>query len=215
MEKQITQGRIFKNRFLESLTKSNPQITILFYTVMISYFLFLNFQFTDNNFNKTVLLYASGIVSWTLIEYILHRYVFHIDEYIPKLKRLHYMLHGIHHEQPRDRERLFMPPVPGTIIAGILLLFWYLVIGVHSFGFMAGISTGYLLYSYIHYSVHTKPVFEPLKSLWKHHALHHYKYPDRAYGVSSPLWDIVFKTMPPKKISQKQPLIFRNKISPN
>jgi sterol desaturase/sphingolipid hydroxylase (fatty acid hydroxylase superfamily) len=125
------------------------------------------------------------------------------------------MLHGIHHDHPRDRQRLFMPPVPATIIAAILLLFWFIFLGYNAFGFMSGITTGYLLYSYIHYSVHTKPVYQPLRSLWKHHALHHYKYHDKAYGVSSPLWDIVFGTMPPKKVFQKQALIFRNKISLN
>jgi sterol desaturase/sphingolipid hydroxylase (fatty acid hydroxylase superfamily) len=136
------------------------------------------------------------------MEYILHRYVFHIDEYFPKFHRLHYMLHGVHHEHPRDRERLFMPPVPGTFIASILLGFWWLILGSDSLAFMAGITNGYLLYSYIHFSVHTKPVYGPLRTLWKHHALHHFKYHDKAFGVSSPLWDLVFRTMPPKKNTQ-------------
>jgi sterol desaturase/sphingolipid hydroxylase (fatty acid hydroxylase superfamily) len=194
-----TQGRIFENAFLESFTKSNPRLTITFYSMLICFFLFLSHVFTRAGFMETFLLYIAGIFSWTLMEYILHRYVFHIDEYFPGMKRLHYMLHGIHHEHPRDHERLFMPPVPGTIIAAILLGFWYLFLGKYAFAFMAGMSNGYLLYSYIHYSVHTKPVFYPLRSLWKHHALHHFKYQDKAFGVSSPLWDIIFKTMPPEK----------------
>lgn len=193
------QGRIFKNPLLESFTKSNPHITIAFYTAMISFFLFLNREFTTNKMNVTLIIFLSGLFTWTFMEYILHRFVFHIDDYFPKLKRLHYMLHGVHHDHPRDRERLFMPPVPGTIISGILLGFWFLLLGKNAFAFMSGITAGYLMYSYIHYSVHTKPVYHPLRKLWKHHALHHYKYPEKAYGVSSPLWDFIFRTMPPER----------------
>ncbi|MCE3280083.1 MAG: hypothetical protein K0S44_2274 [Bacteroidetes bacterium] len=201
MEKGTT-GRLFKNPLLESLTRSNPPTTILFYSLMIISFLFLNYTYTQNNVLQTVLLYSSGLFVWTLIEYILHRFIFHIDEYIPKLKRLHYLLHGIHHDFPRDHERLFMPPVPGTIIAAILSGFWYLFLGKNTFAFMAGISNGYLIYTYIHYSVHTKPVYQPMRKLWKNHALHHYKYPKKAFGVSSPLWDHIFRTMPPDRTKQ-------------
>lgn len=196
-----TQGQIFENAFLESMTKSNPQLTIAFYTLLIILFLILNYEFTRNGLYWTVFLYGAGILAWTLMEYLLHRYIFHIDRYFPKMKRLHYMLHGVHHEHPRDRERLFMPPLPGTLIALLLLGFWSLFFGTDAFSFMAGMSNGYLIYSYIHYSVHTKPVFYPLRRLWKHHALHHFKYPSKAFGVSSPLWDIIFRTMPPKRES--------------
>jgi sterol desaturase/sphingolipid hydroxylase (fatty acid hydroxylase superfamily) len=148
------------------------------------------------------MIFGGGLATWTLMEYILHRYLFHIDEYFPSMKRLHYILHGVHHEHPRDHERLFMPPVPGLIISSILLGFWYLFLGENALAFMAGITNGYLLYSYIHYSVHTRPVYEPLRILWRNHAMHHYKHHDKAYGVSSPFWDFIFGTLPPKRAAQ-------------
>jgi sterol desaturase/sphingolipid hydroxylase (fatty acid hydroxylase superfamily) len=192
------QGRIFKNDFLESLTKSSPRITIAFYSLMIISFWMFSYKFSQLNFWQTVGFYFGGIITWTLMEYILHRYVFHIDEYFPAMKRLHYMIHGVHHENPRDQQRLFMPPVPGTIIASLLFGFWFLILGSNAFAFMAGITNGYLLYSYIHFTVHTKPSKLFFHKLWVHHLKHHYKYPDKAYGVSSPIWDIIFKTMPPE-----------------
>jgi len=199
MEKQ---GQIFKNPFLEKLTKSNPIITIAFYLFLISLFLFLEIRYTHTGLLQIAALYFGGLFAWTLIEYILHRYVFHIDEYFPSLKRFHYIVHGVHHEHPKDHERLFMPPVPGTLIAFIMFCFWYLFFGFDAFGFMAGVSNGYLCYSYIHYTVHTKPSSRIFHKQWSHHAKHHYKYPDKAFGVSSPLWDIVFRTMPPKGSSK-------------
>jgi sterol desaturase/sphingolipid hydroxylase (fatty acid hydroxylase superfamily) len=195
------QGVIFENPFLEKFTKTNPAVTIVFYTGIICTFLFLDYRLTHTGFADTVLLYIAGLFTWTLMEYILHRFVFHIDEYfpsVPMLKRLHYILHGIHHDHPTDEERLFMPPVPGTIIAFLMFGFWYLFLGDFAYAFMAGISNGYLLYSYIHYSIHLKPASPLFHRPWSHHAKHHFKYHDKAFGVSSPLWDIIFRTMPPK-----------------
>ena len=193
-----TQGRIFKHPFLEKLTKSNPSTTIIFYTFLILLFLTLEIQCTRTGVLEIAMLYVAGMFTWTLMEYILHRYVFHIDEYFPSFKRFHYIVHGIHHEYPKDDERLFMPPVPGAIIAFLMFLFWYLFFGINVFALMAGISNGYLLYSYLHYTIHTKPYGHLLHKLWSHHAKHHYKYPDKAFGVSSPFWDIIFGTMPSK-----------------
>lgn len=192
------QGKVFRNFFLEKLTKSNPKLTITFYSVLIALFFFLNYRFNSISIWATVGFYITGLFTWTLMEYILHRFVFHIDEYLPFMKRFHYVVHGIHHEYPKDVERLFMPPVPGTLIAFALFVFWYLFLGLSSLAFMAGITNGYLLYSYIHYRVHTNPATKFFQRLWVHHARHHYKYPDKAFGVSSPFWDIVFGTMPPK-----------------
>ena len=196
---------MFKNPFLERLTKSNPRITIIFYSSLILLFFYLSYRYTRLNLYETAGFYIAGIVSWTFMEYVLHRFVFHIDEYLPFLKRFHYIVHGIHHEHPRDHERLFMPPVPGAIIAFVMFWCWFLFFGWNAFAFMAGISNGYLMYSYIHYTIHTKPSTPLFHKLWSHHAKHHYKYPDKAYGVSSPFWDMVFGTMPPKKSEHPNP----------
>ena len=195
------QGQIFKNPFLERLTKSSPSKTIFFYSMLIISFFVMNYRFTANSILVTAGLYLAGIAVWTLMEYILHRWVFHLDEYLPSrlVKRFHYIVHGVHHENPKDEERLFMPPVPGLIIAAALFGFFYLFLGLDALAFMAGITNGYLMYSCIHYHVHAKPVNPRFRKLWTHHALHHYKYHDKAFGVSSPFWDHVFGTMPPKQ----------------
>ena len=192
------QGKIFENGFLERLTKSNPKKTIVFYSLVISAFIFLSIKYTRLSISETIELYVSGLFTWTLMEYLLHRFVFHIDEYFPVLKRFHYIVHGVHHEHPGDHERLFMPPVPGLIIAVVMFFFLYLFVGLYAFAFMAGISNGYLIYSYIHYNIHSMPANPFFHRPWSHHAKHHFKYPDKAFGVSSPIWDLVFRTMPPK-----------------
>src|SRR5688572_949425 len=116
----IKQGRIFKDPFLESLTKSSLLITVLFYGSLVILFFYLSYRLTFLGVEETIMCYAVGLMAWTFLEYLLHRYVFHIDKYVAKAKRFHYIVHGVHHDQPADKERLFMPPVPGILIASFL-----------------------------------------------------------------------------------------------
>jgi sterol desaturase/sphingolipid hydroxylase (fatty acid hydroxylase superfamily) len=194
--------RLFKSELLEDLSHTTPFITAAFYSLMILTFLLAAFQFTTLLIWDAFWVFISGLFAWTLIEYVLHRFLFHVNHYFPALQRFHFVLHGVHHEQPHNKERLFMPPLPGMIIALFLFVFWFLLIGINALLLMAGICTGYLIYAFIHYSLHSKPTGFLLGKLWLHHALHHYRYPNKAFGVTSPVWDIVFGTMPPR--SEKQ-----------
>ena len=112
-----------------------------------------------------------------------------------------YLIHGNHHEYPRDRERLFMPPVPSLILASSVFLLTYLVAelfghGKYAFAFFPGFVLGYLVYGTMHYAIHAwKPPFKWMKPLWRNHHLHHYKDEDKGFGVSSTFWDHVFGTM--------------------
>jgi len=90
-----------------------------------------------------------------------------------------------------------MPPVLSATISIILLFIFKLIMGNYAFAFLPGFLVGYSLYLLVHYSVHAyQPPKNILKILWVHHGIHHYKNNKVAYGVSSPLWDVVFKTMP-------------------
>jgi sterol desaturase/sphingolipid hydroxylase (fatty acid hydroxylase superfamily) len=145
---------------------------------------------------KTSLLFLSGVFFWTFTEYILHRFAFHHHPNTEKGKKINYILHGNHHEYPRDKERLFMPAVPSLILASAFFSVFYLVLGRHAFPFFPGFMLGYLIYGSMHYAIHAwNPPFKWMKGLWRNHHLHHYKHSDLGFGVSSTLWDHVFGTM--------------------
>ncbi|MEX0904718.1 MAG: sterol desaturase family protein [Balneolaceae bacterium] len=205
MHKEIKnrgQGTLFENTFLEPLTKAPPQVSAVIYTLSI--FLLLGagyYMQVVESFWSGALIFTGAVFFWTFFEYFAHRYLFHIDEYFPDSKfagTLAYTFHGIHHEYPRDKERIIMPPVPGLMILVILYGIFLLVLGEYTYVFMPGFITGYLLYTRIHYKTHTTPVPAYLKSHYRHHSLHHYKYPEKAFGISTTLWDRVFGTMPPE-----------------
>lgn len=193
-------ARIFQNPFLEALTKTSPAITIAFYSVLAAGFIAAGVYAGHPSVLQTALYFTGGLLFWSFFEYIMHRYIFHISEHIRGTERFQYIVHGVHHQHPKDEERVFMPPVPGFLISALLLGINFLILGKNTFFFTGGMMIGYMIYASIHYSVHNKPVNPRFRKLWQHHALHHYKYPDKAFGVSSPLWDMVFRTMPPKEV---------------
>lgn len=196
------QGQIFQNPFLEYLTKAPAQVSAAIYISLGFGLLLTGYQrAVVNSWMTGAGIYLGAVFFWTFFEYFFHRYINHLDEFFPESEWAHkiaYTIHGIHHEYPRDKERLIMPPIPGLLIVGALYLVFSFILGPYVYIFMPGFMTGYLLYTYVHFSVHKRRIPSYLKVQYRHHALHHYKYPDRAFGVSITLWDRVFKTMPPE-----------------
>ena len=193
------QGTVFQNGILEMMTKTHPMVIYSLYIPIIAFCIYYAIDYLELNVLKTILIFIGGLLTWTLVEYILHRFIFHIISESPFVQRIIYKLHGVHHEYPRDKERLFMPPVPSLIIAGFFFYIQYLVFGIYVLAFFPGFVLGYLLYGSLHYAIHAFPPPKYLKALWRNHHLHHYKYPDLGFGVSSILWDVIFRTHIPKK----------------
>ncbi|HZJ19013.1 MAG TPA: sterol desaturase family protein [Pricia sp.] len=143
---------------------------------------------------------------FTLIEYLTHRYVYHLEPHSHAREEFGYKIHGIHHEYPKDKKRLAMPPIIALLLAVFFFVLYSALMGEFVFGFLPGFSMGYTSYLCIHYCVHTfKVPHNFFKILWHHHAIPHYRQPDRAFGVSSPLWDHVFRTMPRLRSEQAPP----------
>jgi sterol desaturase/sphingolipid hydroxylase (fatty acid hydroxylase superfamily) len=137
-----------------------------------------------------------GIFSWTIFEYVAHRFLFHMTPESETGKKIAYILHGNHHHYPRDKQRLFMPAVPSILISSLLFSLQYLVMGDLAFMFFPGFLLGYLIYGSMHYAIHAwNPPFKFMKPLWRNHHLHHYKDQDRGFGVSTTIWDRIFGTM--------------------
>jgi 4-hydroxysphinganine ceramide fatty acyl 2-hydroxylase len=193
------QGRLFKSSYMETMTKTHPLVIYSMYFPVIIFMLYYGAVYKDISALNTIFLFAGGALLWSLFEYMIHRHLFHMIVETPRAKKFVYTMHGVHHEFPRDRERLFMPPVPSLLIASIIFYLMYLGMGWNVFAFFPGFLFGYLMYGSMHFAIHafTPPWF--LKALWRNHHLHHYKSPNKGFGVSSVLWDIVFRTVPKKE----------------
>ncbi|KAI0790403.1 oxidoreductase [Abortiporus biennis] len=148
---------------------------------------------------KTGACFLAGNIIWTILEYTLHRFLFHLDYYLPDHPAaftLHFLLHGIHHYLPMDRLRLVMPPLLFVALSyPFTQLAHFLFPPAVANGIIAGSYTFYVLYDCMHYALHHTRLPAYLREMKKYHLAHHYKNYDLAFGVTSKLWDYVFNTV--------------------
>jgi sterol desaturase/sphingolipid hydroxylase (fatty acid hydroxylase superfamily) len=192
-------ARLFQNDFLEFLSRTHFIIPVVLYLLigMVSVgYVAMNFTFSILSY---IVLIISGVILFTLFEYFVHRYIFHFNATTKKQEKLQYNIHGVHHEFPRDKDRLVMPLVLSIALAiGFFFLYKFLF-GESGYLIFAGFISGYSFYLTIHYAVHAlKPPKNFLKYYWKHHSMHHYSSVHSNFSVSFPWWDNVFGTLPPE-----------------
>lgn len=191
--------QLFKNPILEKLTRTHIAVPLIIFFLYAAALLYWSVIHTSLSLWATVLMFALGFVSFTWVEYLIHRYIFHMSTETEQRVKLQYTIHGVHHEYPKDKERLAMPPVLSITIATLLLLVFRLILGDLVFSFLPGFIVGYAYYLSIHYMVHAyQPPKNFMKILWVNHSIHHYKDGAEVFGVSSPLWDYIYGTMPKK-----------------
>ena len=188
--------RMFKSNFLESFSRVHFTVPLIIYVPIIGYLItaaFLN-QITLFNF---LLYFILGFFVWTITEYLLHRFIFHYQPTSMIGRRLHFIFHGVHHDYPKDAMRLVMPPSASIPLAILFYFLFSLVIKNtnYLYTFFSGFITGYLCYDMVHYAIHHHNFNNKiLKKIKHHHMLHHYSDATKGYGVSSFLWDVIFKS---------------------
>lgn len=189
--------RLFKNPILEAMTHVHPIVPLVVWTPVVLFLLYRARTLKEVNANEFALLFFFSMLLWTFTEYVLHRFVFHWNAKSRAGKYLVFLFHGLHHDDPQDPTRLVMPPVPALIYVVILWSIFSLVFPVKYIDvIMAYFLVGYLCYDYIHYATHHFAMTSKIgKYLRKYHLKHHYSGERSKYGVSSPLWDYVFRTV--------------------
>jgi dihydroceramide fatty acyl 2-hydroxylase len=150
---------------------------------------------------RLALLSLGGAGIWTLTEYWLHRTVFHWEPDATAGRRLHFIIHGVHHDHPNDKLRLVMPPAVSIPLAALFLFGFIVLFGIpDAYPLFGGFIAGYLCYDYTHYYVHHfVPRSRLGRRLREQHMRHHFQDHRYGFGVSSPLWDAVFGTLPRRR----------------
>lgn len=194
-------ARIFKSSRLEAFTNVHPATPLILYVPLILFSLYQAYTRLPGERTYLILVFLSGLLFWTLTEYLIHRFVFHMEGRAPWQERMKFVAHGVHHDYPNDARRLVMPPVVSIPIAVVSFCLFYLAFGSgYVFPFYAGFVLGYLCYDMLHFAFHHFRMTGRIpKYLRAYHLRHHFKDDGTAYGVSSPLWDHVFRTVPDTK----------------
>jgi sterol desaturase/sphingolipid hydroxylase (fatty acid hydroxylase superfamily) len=193
---------LFNNRVLERLSRTNTAIPVSIFLSFAAFLMVWGFIHSQYSALVQIAAFVIGLLLFSFIEYLVHRYLFHMVTNTSLREKIQYLFHGVHHEFPKDTSRLAMPPVVSVVIVTLLYFLFKAAMGDYTYGFLPGFISGYSLYLIVHYVVHAyQPPKNFLKGLWINHGIHHYKDHERAFGVSSPLWDYVFRTTPKKSKS--------------
>jgi sterol desaturase/sphingolipid hydroxylase (fatty acid hydroxylase superfamily) len=198
---RATSIRVFRNDVVERVFGRAHWVTpILWFGPVIAYGL-LRARADGHGAPAIAGLFAAGWLAWTLIEYVLHRFLFHWRGRGRAAELRAFLIHGYHHEYPNDRMRLVAPPLMSWGPAALIALAWWALLGErHWAPVFAGTAAGYVAYDWIHYYTHhARPRWALGKWLRRYHMLHHHRDDDAYYGVSSPLWDLVFGTWRARK----------------
>lgn len=190
--------RMFESDLVDLFSRTHPILVPVLFVPGALLMYGLSVRYTDMGWGGSALLVLAGFVTWTLVEYWLHRLFFHWTPPGRWGERLHFLVHGVHHKWPRDKYRLVMPPAVSISLYFIFFALVWLFLGPrYCFGFHAGLVVGYMYYDLTHYYLHHfAPRTEYGRRLKKNHMLHHFKDPTRRFGVSNMVWDRVFGTGP-------------------
>lgn len=194
---------IFPSARLDRLTRAHPATPALVFlpaAVILSIV-----ALRETSALRAVGLGAAGYMFWTLCEYWGHRCVFHFEPEHGLGARLHWMIHGVHHDHPNDPRRLVLPPAFSIPLGALFLGLFVLILGAPlDWPFTAGFFVGYVLYDTVHFALHhLRPRGRVGRRLRELHMRHHFEDHERGFGVSAPWWDIVFKTQPRRKTSKR------------
>ena len=195
-EKWAGSLRIFKSDLFEVMSHIPWQLVLIVWVPVSTALLLFAHLELGLGLGLAVAWWVAGVFLWTLIEYVLHRWIFHYRVKSPFGRKLHFLAHGIHHLDPWDGTRLVFPVLPGFLIAGAILAALRLVLPwPEALATLSGILAGYIVYDMTHYYTHhAKPRSRWGRFLKRYHLAHHHKEWEALYGVSQPLWDIVFRT---------------------
>jgi dihydroceramide fatty acyl 2-hydroxylase len=185
--------RLFKNPVLDKLSRVHWTFPLVYLVPIV-----LLLWESAREFSPAALVACGllGYAIWTLSEYLVHRYMFHWEFPGAIGANIHFLTHGIHHAHPSDPLRLVMPPLMSAPIVALAWAVISLVFGAPlKFPVMAGFLMGYVIYDELHYHLHNRQPRTRIGAWlrWAH-MVHHFRNPERGFGISAPYWDYVFGT---------------------
>ncbi|UPR02025.1 sterol desaturase [Chloropicon primus] len=212
---ELGKPRFFRSEFCEQLSKTNWWVVPLVWIPVSIYLVFLSLwrceglvgtgdglgSVINKRGNLAAILlicFVFGTLFWSLVEYAVHRFMFHVDTSSYWCNTLHFMFHGCHHKFPMDDMRLVMPPAGALPIVLMVYAVEYLFFGAYLAPVvLAGTLTGYMVYDMIHYHCHFSEFtnrIEWLRQIRSSHMDHHYRDFTKGFGISTPTWDFVLST---------------------
>eukprot|EP01138_Halocafeteria_seosinensis_P003538 gb/GECG01003617.1/.p1 GENE.gb/GECG01003617.1/~~gb/GECG01003617.1/.p1 ORF type:complete len:269 (+),score=23.47 gb/GECG01003617.1/:1-807(+) len=195
--------RMFHSSFLEFFTKTPWYLVPSFWVPMGCYLLYDASKTLNWAYILSIALL--GYMAWSFLEYLFHRYLFHMDDSLADkgwVLTLHFVFHGMHHKVPLDKYRVLFPPHISYVVALMVRSLGRLLLPFLSHGeFQAlsgGVVLGYTAYEMMHYAAHQSSFvlkLPHLSDMKRYHLKHHFNGSHNSgFGVTGTLWDTLFGT---------------------
>lgn len=196
--------RFFESDFWEFLTKNEWWVIPLIWLPVVCWCISMSAR-KGLTLPHIVLMVILGIFIWTLMEYSLHRFLFHIKTKSYWGNTFHYLIHGCHHKHPMDGLRLVFPPAATAVLSfPVWNMIKLLSTPTTTPALFGGGLLGYVMYDVTHYYLHHgQPTGQVTRHLKKYHLNHHFRIQDKGFGITSSIWDNVFGTLPQSKAAGK------------
>lgn len=186
-------ARLFANSHLEQLTLMSPKLFAISWSVLLPTIAWVGWGSAAPL--HAVVLVLAGLMVWTLFEYGMHRFVFHFASKHVILRRIVFLMHGNHHENPNDRLRNMMPFIVSLPISAIAWATSLALLGASGTWLFLGWISGYVIYDAVHYACHQWPMKGTIgRALKRHHMHHHYVDEKANYAISAIFWDRILRT---------------------
>lgn len=168
---------------------------IAVFLVLMASYCAASFFLLINSWSAAIALFLGGWLTWTFIEYLVHRFWMH-DTPLKSAKPVA-EYHMVHHRQPTEMDITTMHRfLVWGLVAALLLLSIYISLYLMP---LAGFVFGFTCYTNMHWVLHQSWSVRIFPRLHRFHLYHHCKYPNSCYGVTILWWDLVFKTTPPNE----------------
>ena len=190
--------RLFRSDALERLTVLTPRTFVATWAVVLPVVVLAGRNAVGPL--AWIGLVLAGLLVWSLFEYAMHRFVFHLEPRAAIGRRMAFVMHGNHHGDPGDPDRSLMPLIVSLPWSGAIWGLFFLLLGQAGSVAFLGFAAGYVIYDAVHYACHQLPVKgRLLRALRRHHLRHHFGQADGDYAITAIFWDRVFGSRIPDK----------------
>jgi sterol desaturase/sphingolipid hydroxylase (fatty acid hydroxylase superfamily) len=185
--------RLFQSQWLERFTVVSPQAFLIIWSLIISLIVWA--AWGKASVAAGLGLVVAGLLGWSLLEYSLHRFLFHWNPVRVPFKAIIFIFHGNHHAFPGDPLRNLMPPIVSIPVNGLISIGAVVLLGHGGWWFSLGLVIGYVAYDLTHYACHQLPMKGKLARIIKrHHTRHHHAQQNGNYAFTGLVWDHLLGT---------------------
>lgn len=185
--------KIFRSPILEGLTVMSVTFFAALWAALLPVIAVVGVMTAPTYWAPLAIL--AGLIFWTAVEYVLHRYLFHFETESRAMQRLVFIIHGNHHDDPNDPLRNLMPPIVSIPVGALVWAASLWVFGTVGTWFLLGFMLGYVSYDLVHYACHQFPMKGRLARMLKtHHMRHHHLPVNGNFAITGMVWDRILGT---------------------